>query len=170
MSRQWGGRLCLSSNSSEDGWPIQFTSRRLNLINSYYCIFIMLYWAWHKVGEDKTSALEDHCHNLNCHWPASCCSWTDGSESQCHWSSDFRNCRTPPLCPWRPAYLLLRCFTKLCLNLPARSWAWAKNFVMTGFFKEQSNLPLLCALGHWETSNFYVRLHIYTRNYSRNRS
>lgn len=33
----------------------------------------MLYWACHKVGEDKASALKDHCPNLTCHLLASCC-------------------------------------------------------------------------------------------------
>lgn len=56
------------------GWPIQFSSRQLSLANSYYWAFIMLYWACHKVGEDKAFALRGGCPNLTCHWLASCCS------------------------------------------------------------------------------------------------
>lgn len=58
MWRQGWGLSCFSSNTSKDGWPLQFSSRQLNLTNTYYWVFIMLYWACHRVGEDKASALK----------------------------------------------------------------------------------------------------------------
>ena len=132
--RQRWGLLCFSSNTSEDGWLVQFSSRQLNLTNSYYWVFIMLYWACHRVREDKASALKDHCPNLTCHLLASCCSWTDGPGSQCHWCPDFRNCLMPLLVPWSPVCLHFRCLPKLCLNLP-HLLAWEKNCIMTEFSK-----------------------------------
>lgn len=159
MCKQGWGLLWFSSKTSKDGWPIQFSSRQLSLANSYYWVFIMLYWACHKVGEDKASALKDGCPNLTCHWLASCCLWTDGSKSQCHWCVDFRNCLMPSLPPWYLFCPHFRCLPKLCLNLP-HSLVWEKNCIMIEFSKEHSNSPLLCALGHWETSSFHIRLHL----------
>ena len=120
--------------TSEDGWPVQFSSRQLNLTNSYYWVFIMLYWACHRSWRRQASALKDGCPNLTCHLLASCCSWADGSESECHWCPDFRNCLMPLLLPWSSVCRHFRCLPRLGLNLP-HSLAWEKNCVMTEFSK-----------------------------------
>lgn len=166
----WGwGLSCFLSNTSEDGWPIQFSSRQLNLANSYYWVFIMLYWACHKVGEDKASALKDYCLNLTCHLLASCCLGTDGSESQCHWCPDFRNCpvplipnlvsQLPPLQVFAQTVPEFATFIIMGKEL-CNDWILSRTFPPT----PHCYVPL--AFGRWAIS---IQDYIYSRSYSRSR-
>lgn len=169
----WGWRLSCFSQviPVRMAGQVQFSSRQLNLTNSYYWVFIMLYWACHRSWRRQGLCPQRRLPNLTCHLLASCCSWADGSESECHWCPDFRNCLDASAPPWSPVCPhFSRCASVWTRPEFASFISMRKELCNDWVLSKEFQSPTATCPWSWGDKQFPHKITFYNRSYSRRRS